>query len=95
MKRSPGFVDQGRAFAAQGFRGERRGIAADGDRGRMELDEFGIGDHGAGARRHAEAFAAGFRRIGRDGVERAQAAGGEDDGAVRGTGPALRSCPMP
>ena len=53
-----GFVDQHRAFAAQRFGRERRGIAADGDGGRMELHEFGIGDHRAGARRHAEAFAA-------------------------------------
>jgi hypothetical protein len=43
-------VDQDRAFAAQALRCERRGIAPDHDRGRVELDEFGIGNDGAGAR---------------------------------------------
>ena len=47
----------------------------------MKLDEFRIGDHRAGARRHAQAFAARFQRIGGDGIKRAQAAGGEDHGA--------------
>ena len=73
-----GFVDQRGAFAAQRFGGERRGIAADGDGGGMELHELRIGDQRAGARRHAQTFAARFQRIGGDGVERAEAAGGED-----------------
>ena len=33
-------VDQDRAFAAQRLGGQRRGIAADGDGGGMELHEF-------------------------------------------------------
>ncbi len=71
-------VDQHGAFAAQGFRRQRRGIAADIDCGGMKLDKFGIGDQCARARRHAQAFAARFQRIGGDGIERAQTAGGED-----------------
>ena len=51
-------VDQRRAFAAQRFGRERRGIDADVDGGRMELHELGVGDHGAGARRHGDRFAA-------------------------------------
>ena len=75
------FVDQGGAFAAQCFGGQRRGIAADGDGSGMELDEFGIGNNGAGTGRHAQSFAARFQRIGGDGIERAQPTGGENDGA--------------
>ena len=78
MKRSPRVVDQDGAFAAQRFGRQRRGIAADGDGGGMELHEFRIGDQRAGARRHAQAFAARFQRIGGDGIKRAQPAGGED-----------------
>ena len=52
-----GVVDQRRAFAAQRLGRERRRIAADIDRGRMELHEFGIGDDGAGARRDRKARA--------------------------------------
>ena len=95
MKRSPRLVDQHRAFAAQRFGGERRRIAADVDGGGMELHEFRIGDQRARARRHAEAFAARLQRIGGDGIERAEAAGGEDHGAARGTGPAAHRRPMP
>ena len=73
-------IDQDRALAAQGLGRQRRGIAADVDGSRMELHELRIGDDRAGARRHAEAFAARLQGIGRDGVERAEAAGGEDDG---------------
>ena len=78
-----GLVDQDRAFAAQGLGRERRGIAADVDGGGMELHELRIGDDGAGAGRHAEAFAARFQRIGRHRVERAKAAGRKDDGRTR------------
>ena len=74
-------IDQHGAFAAQRFGRQRRGIAADRDGGGMELHEFRIGDQRAGARRHAQAFAARFQRIGGDGIERAQPAGGEDHGA--------------
>ena len=77
MKRSPLVVDQRRAFAAQRFGRERRRIAADHDRGRVELHEFGIGDHGAGARGDRKAEAAGLGRVGRDGIEMADAAGRE------------------
>ena len=75
-----GLVDQDRAFAAQGLGRQRRRIAADGDGRRMELDEFRIRDHRARPRRHAHAFAAGFGRIGRNGIERAEPAGREDHG---------------
>ena len=51
-------VDQHRAFAAQRFGRQRRGIAAHRDGGGMELHEFRIGDQRAGARRHAQ----GLRR---------------------------------
>ena len=50
-----GAIDQNRAFAAQRFGGQRRGIAADVDGGGMELHEFGIGDARAGPRRHGQA----------------------------------------
>ena len=39
-----GLVDQDRAFAAQRLGGQRGGVAADVDRGGMELHELGIGD---------------------------------------------------
>jgi hypothetical protein len=73
-------IDQHSAFAAQRLGGERRGIAADIDRGRMKLHEFRVGDGGAGARSDGNAFAAGFAWIGGDGVELARAAGGEHHG---------------
>ncbi len=59
--------------------GERRGIAADGDGRGMELHELGVADRRAGAGGHAEALTAGFERVGGDGVECADATGGEDD----------------
>ena len=77
MKRSPLSLIRRRAFAAQRFGGERRGIAADHDRGRMELHEFGIGDHGAGARGDRKPEAAGLGRVGRHGIEMTDAAGRE------------------
>ena len=83
-----GAVDQLRALAAQRLGGERRRIAADVERGRVELHELRVGDHRAGARRHAEAVAFRLRRVGGDGVEMADAAGGEHDRARPGTGPA-------
>ena len=55
-----GRVDQRGAVAAQRLGGERRRVAADVDRGRVELHELRIGDHRAGAGRHAEAVAARF-----------------------------------
>ena len=47
----------------------------------MELHELGVGDHGAGARRHGDRFAARIRRVGRDGIEAADAARRQHDGA--------------
>ena len=41
-------VHQNRAFAPQGFGGQRRGVAGDVDGGGMELDEFRIADDRAG-----------------------------------------------
>ena len=54
-------VDEQRAFAAQRLGGERGGVAADIDGGRMELDELRVGDHGAGASGDGDAFAARLR----------------------------------
>ena len=70
-------VDQGSAFAAQRLGGQRCGIAANHDRGRMELHEFGIGDHGAGAGGDRQSEAARLGRIGRHRVEMTDAPGGE------------------
>ena len=74
-------VDQRGAFAAQRLGRERCRIDADGDGGRVELDEFRIGDARARACRDREAGAARLRRVGGDGVERADAAGRQHDGA--------------
>ncbi len=74
-------VDQDRAFAAQRFRRERRGIGADIDRGRVKLHELGVGDGGARAGGECHGLAARVGRIGRHGVEAADAAGREHDGA--------------
>ena len=73
-------VDQHRTLAAQSLGGERGGIAADIDGGRMELHELGVGDHGAGTGGNGDAFAARFARIGGDRIELARAAGGEHHG---------------
>ena len=59
------------------------GSAPDVDGGRMELHEFRVGDHGAGASGHGDAVAARLARIGGDGVELADAAGREHHGARR------------
>ena len=74
-------VDQRRAFAAQRFGRKRRRIAADHDRGRMELDEFRIADDRAGARGDRKAKPARFLRIGGHRIKMADAAGGEHHGA--------------
>ena len=76
-----GRIDQRRAFAAQRFRRQRRRIEADVDGGGMELHELGVGDHGAGARRHGDGLAARVRRVGRDRVEAADAARRQNYGA--------------
>ncbi len=76
-------VDQCRAFAAQRFGRKRSWVAADHDRGRVELHEFGIGDHGACARGDRKPQSAGFKRIGRHRVEVTDAAGCEHHRARR------------
>ena len=50
MNRSPGLVDQHRAFAAHRLADERHRPRGDVERGRMELDELQVGEYGAGAR---------------------------------------------
>jgi hypothetical protein len=70
-------IDKGCAFATKRLGGERRRIAADVDRGGVELDEFGIGNDGAGARGDGDALPARLARIGGDSVELARAASGE------------------
>ena len=78
-------VDERRAFAAHRLGDQRHRIASDRKRGRMELHELHIGEHRAGARRHRDAVAGRLHGIGRVAVEPAHAAGGEHDGARRGT----------
>ena len=83
-------VDQRRAFAADRLGGERRGIAADVDRGRMELHEFRIGDERSGARRDGKALSARLVRVGGHRIEMPDAAGREHDRARRhGDEPAI------
>ncbi len=74
-------VDEHRALAAQRLGGERRRIAADVERGRVELHELGVGDDRAGAGRGGEAAAPRLARVGGDGVEPADAAGRQHHGA--------------
>jgi hypothetical protein len=78
-----GAIDQGGALAAQRLGGERGRIAVHRDRGRMELDEFGVGDDRAGARRHHQAVAAGFGRVGGDRIEMADPTGRQHHRARR------------
>jgi hypothetical protein len=70
-------VDQRRAFTAQRFGGERRGIATDHDGGRVKLHELGICDHRARACGDRKAGSAGLARIGGDSIEMANAARGQ------------------
>ena len=77
-----GLVDEDGAFAAHGFADERHGVAADIERGGVELDEFEVGEGGAGAGGEDEALADGAGRIGAVAVEAAEAAGGDDDAAA-------------
>ena len=76
-------IDQNGAFAAQGFGRQRRGVAADIDGGWMELHEFGVSNARPGARRKGQSRAIGLRRIGGQGVKRADAAAGENGGTRR------------
>ena len=68
-------IDQGCTFTTQCFGGQGRRIAPDHDCGRMELDEFRICDHGTGTRRDGKTKTARLVRIGRHGIEMADAAG--------------------
>ena len=74
MKRSPARLTRMAPSPRKRFGGKRRGIAADVDRGRVELDELGVGDDGAGARGHAKAAAFRLGRVGGDRIEVADAA---------------------
>ncbi len=76
-------VDECRAFAAQGLGRKRCGIAADIQGGRMKLHEFGISNDRARAGGDCEALSACFRRICRDRIEMADAAGRQHDCARR------------
>ena len=76
-------VDQGGAFAAQSFGRERRRIAADIDGGRMELHEFGIGDHRPSAGRDGDTLAARLAWIGGDRIDLARSSSREHDRARR------------
>ena len=51
------------------------------EHGGVELDELGIADHRAGARRHGQPATGRLVGVGGDGVEVADAAGGEHHGA--------------
>ncbi len=79
-ERPPLGVDQHRALAAQGLAGQGRRVEVDVDGGGVELDELGIGDLSPRQGRQRQALAADGDGIGGDGVEAAQAAGGEDGG---------------
>ncbi len=80
MKRSPLLVHQRCAFAAQRLRGERGGVSADHDGGRMKLHEFRIGDGRARARGDGQSETTGLGRIGRNCVEVSDAASRKHDG---------------
>ena len=72
----PPGVDERRPRPPQRLGGERGGILGQVDRGRVELHEFGIGDHRPGPRRHAERLPADARRIDGDGIEPRRPASG-------------------
>ncbi len=76
-------IDQKRAVAPNGLRSQRRGIAPNVECGRVKLHELRIGDHSASPRRHAEAPAIGFLRVGGDTIKLADPACGEHHGARR------------
>ena len=71
-------VDQLGPLAAQGLGGQGRGVQPHVDGGGMKLHEFRIADHRAGQRGQRQAFAPRDRRIGRHGIQPADAAGGQD-----------------
>ena len=73
-------VDQGRAFAAQGFGAQGRRVEAGIEGGGVELDEFGVLDHRAQTGRHGHGLALGSGRRGGQREEAARPAHGEDRG---------------
>ncbi len=73
------FVDQHRALATHRFADQRHRIAAGIERGRMELDEFHIGELGTGRRRKRNSMAERAGRVGGMAIEIAEAAGREHD----------------
>jgi hypothetical protein len=83
-------VDEQCALTTQRLGGERGGVLAHIDGGRMKLDEFSVGDHGAGASGDGDTLAARLAWIGGDGVDLAGAAGGEHHRARRQQQPAAR-----
>ncbi len=57
-------IDKDRAFAPQRLCNKRGRVARAGNGGGMKLDELGVGDHRACARRHGHALALRLHRIG-------------------------------
>ena len=87
----PGGVPQDRALAAQRFGDEEGGAVSGDERGGVELHELDVADDRSGAEGEAEPVGGRAGRVGRVAVERARAAGGEDDGArFDGGGVAVR-----
>ncbi len=74
-----GFIEQNGAFAAYGLGNQRHGIEPDGECRGVELDEFHVGHHRAGAGGEGEAAAGGGERVGGGEIEPADAAAGDDD----------------
>ena len=83
MKRSPALLTRIAPSPRSASVASGAGIAAHVERGRMELDELGVGDHGAGARRSGQPAPLGLARIGGDRIEPAEAARGQHHGAGR------------
>ena len=75
-----GVVKQQRPLAAQRFGDEECGAAACGQRGGVELDELEVAQDRARAQRQSQPVGGRGGRIGRAGVERADAAGREQGG---------------
>ena len=73
-----GPIDQMRAFASQRFCRQRSRVAANIDRGRMELHELRVGDQRAGVIRHGKGVALRGFRIGRDRIKPARSARAQD-----------------
>ena len=77
------FVHEECAVAPDRLREQRGRIAPDIESGRVELDELRIGDNRAGARGHGKPAALRLRRVGRNPVKLADAAGRQDNRAAR------------